>query len=226
MIASDDTRDVVLVDFDAVTFKSEACALVDREALSARSGRTVDRWLWRRVAGARDARDHVLDALFAIDALNPYDDDTEAARWWQERQYMLTDCLPLSASVRIMPSVARNRGVRLNVVSSDPPAWIAPHLRRLGILERFERIVSGDDLAPMFDIAVHLATLRKYAIRPKWSTAIEDSSTGLRSAHDAGADCIGLAYSMHDSSAPTQANWAIDFFKALWPACSTPPCGF
>lgn len=216
-MAKETSRDVVLVDFDGVILDSEASALVAWEALYARTGLTVDPLLWQRVAGRRDARDFLLDALVAE---GPHVDRAEAARWWLQRQHALAGCLPLSPAVRGALSRARGKGLRLAVASSATRDWIEPHLRRFGIFEWFERIVSGEGRAPKPDPAVYLAALAECAVPAERAIAIEDSPAGIRSAQSAGVDCVGLINPVHNAAALSEATWVVDSLDALWPATS------
>ena len=69
---------------------------------------------------------------------------------------------------------ARERGLKLGVASSSTREWVAGHLARLGILERFECLRCRDDVA----------------------IAIEDSPNGVAAAKRAGMWCVAIPNSI------------------------------
>ncbi len=92
---------------------------------------------------------------------------------------------------------AREMGVRLGVASSSTRDWVAGHLARLGILERFECLRCRDDVAnakPEPDL--YLAVLDCLGVDATEAIAIEDSPNGIAAAKRAGMRCVAIPNSI------------------------------
>ena len=92
---------------------------------------------------------------------------------------------------------ARERGLKLGVASSSTREWVAGHLARLGILERFECLRCRDDVAnakPEPDL--YLAVLECLGVDASEAIAIEDSPNGVAAARRAGMRCVAIPNSI------------------------------
>jgi len=92
---------------------------------------------------------------------------------------------------------ARRMGVRLGVASSSTREWVAGHLARLGILDRFECLRCRDDVAnakPEPDL--YLAVLDCLGVEASEAIAIEDSPNGVAAAKRAGMRCVAIPNSI------------------------------
>lgn len=85
----------------------------------------------------------------------------------------------------------RDAGVRMAVVSASPQADILRNLRSAGIAQLFDALVSGDmglPGKPAPDMYLHAARLLRVDITD--CAVLEDSPSGLRAGHSAGAYTI------------------------------------
>jgi HAD superfamily hydrolase (TIGR01509 family) len=92
---------------------------------------------------------------------------------------------------------ARESGLKLGVASSSTREWVAGHLARLGILERFECLRCRDDVAnakPEPDL--YLAVLDCLGVSASEAIAIEDSPNGVAAAKRAGMRCVAIPNSI------------------------------
>jgi HAD superfamily hydrolase (TIGR01509 family) len=92
---------------------------------------------------------------------------------------------------------ARERGLQVGVASSSTREWVAGHLARLGILERFECVRCRDDVAnakPEPDL--YLAVLDCLGVSASDAIAIEDSPNGVAAAKRAGMRCVAIPNSI------------------------------
>ncbi|MCI8622765.1 MAG: HAD family phosphatase [Provencibacterium sp.] len=83
-------------------------------------------------------------------------------------------------------------GVLLGIASSSERRFVDAALRQAQVKERFPYTLAGSE-APRKKPApdLYLGVLKKAGVRPEEAAAIEDSSTGLRAAKQAGLFCIG-----------------------------------
>ena len=92
---------------------------------------------------------------------------------------------------------ARQMGLKLGVASSSTREWVAGHLARLGILDRFECLRCRDDVAnakPEPDL--YLAVLDCLSVDASEAIAIEDSPNGVAAAKRAGMRCVAIPNSI------------------------------
>jgi HAD superfamily hydrolase (TIGR01509 family) len=99
------------------------------------------------------------------------------------------------------------RGLKLGVASSSAGDWVRGHLRRLGILDRFDCIRCRDDVAhakPEPDL--YLAVLDCLGVTADEAFAVEDSPNGITAAKRAGMRCVAIPNSITERLDLTQAD--------------------
>ena len=103
----------------------------------------------------------------------------------------------LEAGVPVKPGAAelldflKGAGLPLALVTSSSPASVEKHLGRAGLYDRFDAIVTRNDVVhakPAPDI--YLEAARRLGVPPAHCLAFEDSNTGLSAAHAAGTMAI------------------------------------
>lgn len=88
---------------------------------------------------------------------------------------------------------AAKRGLLLAVGSSSEQDWVHGHLKRLGIFDRFDTIVTADDVEnakPEPDI--YLKVLANLDVAPQNALVLEDSNNGVVASHRAGIRVIAV----------------------------------
>lgn len=83
-------------------------------------------------------------------------------------------------------------GLRISVATTGRRAWVAPLLERLFGLDRFEVVLTGDEVSVLKpDPGVYLQALEDMQVAPGPDViAIEDSRNGLLAAKGAGLSCV------------------------------------
>jgi HAD superfamily hydrolase (TIGR01509 family) len=101
--------------------------------------------------------------------------------------------LGLSAGIADWLDQAGTLGVRLAVASSSPGDWVRGHLRRVGVLARFEVLACGDEVpAAKPDPGVYALALQRLAVPAASAVAVEDTPHGVAAAKAAGLRCIAI----------------------------------
>jgi len=87
----------------------------------------------------------------------------------------------------------RDRGVRTAVVSSSPLDWIGIVLDRFGIRDRFDAIVSGNEIdgPSKPEPEVYEIAAAEVGVDPADCVAVEDSENGVEAANRAGMTSVG-----------------------------------
>lgn len=115
--------------------------------------------------------------------------------WIQRRKYYVErldsqDSLPGVCEVL---DAAQHMALKLAVASSSPENWVVGHLRRLGILERFDCICTADDVEKTKpDPALFLAAAHDLSLSPEEVIVFEDSPNGVLAAKRAGMFVVAV----------------------------------
>ncbi len=115
-------------------------------------------------------------------------------RGLQECNAMI-DAAPIMRGISECLLAAKRKGLRLAVASSSERAWVEPHLRRLGLLGAFERVICGDDVAPGRTKPhpdVFLKALSELRLNADEALILEDSPHGLKAARAAGIAVVAV----------------------------------
>lgn len=90
---------------------------------------------------------------------------------------------------------ARGMGLRLVVASSSPHNWVDAHLARLGLADRFDAIICGDDVLPGRTKPhpdLFLKALNILGLKSDEAIVFEDSPNGVTAARTAGIIVISV----------------------------------
>ncbi len=101
--------------------------------------------------------------------------------------------LDLAEGLREWLEEAARIGLRLAVASSSPVDWLTTHLRRAGVLDTFEVLAGGDEVArhkPAPD--VYQLALDRLTLNCTAAVAVEDTAHGVAAAQAAGMRCIAI----------------------------------
>ncbi len=144
---------------------------------------------------------HVIGTSFGV--FDPYLDLQTLTGAAINRQhveaYTRARTLELLQGMQPMPGVletiqaAHRLGLRLAVASSSSSAWVLSHLRRLGLEQAFEVIVTRDDVTAVKpDPALFRLAVERMGLPPGDALALEDSLNGILSARAAGLHTVAI----------------------------------
>jgi len=86
-----------------------------------------------------------------------------------------------------------SRGIRLAVASSSRTAWVRACLTRLGLLDRFDAVVTGDMVTHgKPDPEIYLRAAAGIGVLPARCIAIEDAPKGVEAAFRAGMSVVAV----------------------------------
>ncbi|MFF3455564.1 HAD family hydrolase [Streptomyces sp. NPDC002730] len=186
----------VLLDFDGLICDTESAGHRAWREIYAECGLEFPDGLWRSMVGRADGER--LAAGHLADLIGGGDTPALVARR-KQRKLDLCRSEPLRPGVRELLDAARDGGVPAVVVSSAPHAWVAPHLDRLGVRDRFAFLVTGDltDRHKPHPDLYELA-LSRLGCPPARAEAFEDSAIGVRAARAAGVRCVAVPNAVGD----------------------------
>lgn len=103
-----------------------------------------------------------------------------------------TGLVPVTEGLLEVLGQAEEEGIKTGLATSSDRAMVERVLRALGIIQHFDIIVTGDEVAnkkPFPD--VYERVLEIAGISPDRAAAVEDSSAGVEAAKSAGIYCYG-----------------------------------
>jgi HAD superfamily hydrolase (TIGR01509 family) len=101
---------------------------------------------------------------------------------------------PLPGIVTLLDELRMSQ-VATAIASSASSRWVQRAVRELGLLDRFDAIVTGDEVAHLKPAPdVYLAAASRLGVDPARAVAIEDSATGLVAAKAAGLATVVIPH--------------------------------
>jgi len=118
---------------------------------------------------------------------------------------------PVLPGVRAYLEDAKRLGLKLGVASSSQRAWVSGHLARLGLLNFFQVVKGGDDVAktkPSPDL--YLAAMQALGVDHGRGIALEDSPNGVLAAKAAGLFCVAVPNALTRQLSITRADLTLE----------------
>jgi HAD superfamily hydrolase (TIGR01509 family) len=206
----------VVFDFDGLVLDTETPAFTSAGRAFAEHGVELDREWWLSIIGTAD---HPHWTEYLEQRLGRSIEDRDAVL---ERRRVHHHDLIAAEDVRpgvveLLDQVAA-AGIPLAVASSSPRDWVAGHLDRLGLRERFSAIRTRDDVGrartkPLPDL--YLATAEALGAEPGRCVAIEDSPNGVAAACAAGMPVVAVPAGMTAGSDCSAAQMVVASLTAL-----------
>ncbi|MFH1185172.1 MAG: HAD-IA family hydrolase [Chloroflexota bacterium] len=184
----------LIFDFDGLILDTETPEVEVWTTIFAEHGHEYPIEHWSQIIGGWGSTD--FDPAETLQNLTAVPLDLEALR---KRHRLESDALIVRATVmdgvREVLAAAQRLELRCVIASSSERAWVEPHLRRLGMLAEFEKIITGDDVRkgrtkPYPD--VFLRALAELQLGAREALVLEDSPNGITAAHAAGLRVVGV----------------------------------
>jgi HAD superfamily hydrolase (TIGR01509 family) len=184
--------EAVIFDFDGLLLDTESTLFAAWRRAYAEFGVELPLSLWTaNVGGYSYEAFHPLDQLERL-AGRAIDRDqvNERRKAWYLAQVNSQEALP---GAREAIDGARRLGLKLGVASSSNRSWVAGHLERLGLLDRFDALVCGDEVARVKpDPELYRAALDSLGVPAARCFAVEDSPKGVAAAKAACLYCVAV----------------------------------
>jgi len=108
---------------------------------------------------------------------------------------------------------ARRLGLRLGIASSSPHSWVDAHLARLGLADRFDVMICGDDVPPGRTKPhpdLYLKVLDTLGLKADEAIVFEDSPNGVNAARAVGIFVVSVPNPITKQLETNCANLTLD----------------
>lgn len=185
-------KKAIIFDFDGLILDTESAELVIWTKLYAEQGLVFDEQSYSLVIGT-DGITGFDPAKALAERLGENHDPEEVRSQMRAISYAAAQTLQPLPGVLELIERAWEEGFLIAIGSSSVDKWVKTHLSRLGLLEKFDTIVTSDEVKsakPSPDI--FLKVLEKLAVQPEDALVLEDSYNGILAAHRAGIRAIAI----------------------------------
>lgn len=192
MSGDNSAKHALIFDFDGLILDTESAEVEIWNDFYAQVGLTFTMDAYINAIGSNSPEDFHPAILLA-------DREGEERSFEQIRQdfrkiaYLRCEQLEAMDGVVDLIKNAKTKGYFLAVGSSASYSWVQTHLNRLGLLDKFDVIVTFDDVEnakPAPDI--YLKVLEKLDVSAENALVFEDSQNGVLAAHRAGIRAIAV----------------------------------
>ena len=199
----------LIFDFDGLVLDTETPEVDVWQAIFREHGHELPVDEWAKTIGGYGLSTY--DAATHLSQLTGLDPVPLRARYRRESDALI-HVSPVLPGVMDLLTEGKSRGLRLAVASSSSHAWVDSHLSRLGLADRFDRVICSDDVAPgrtkpnpdLFLLAVDQLKVQKEA-----AVVFEDSPNGVRAARAAGVFVVAVPNPLTIRLGVNGADWTV-----------------
>ena len=185
----------MIFDFDGLILDTETPEFVAWQEAYATLGATLDRRTWAQVIGTHESG---WDPWKHLEEQLGHPVDRASIRENREARHLaLIDAERARPGVEAWLDEARDLGLRVGLASSSSRTWVTTYLGRLGLLDRFAAIATGDRVPRTKpDPAVYRLALTELGVDAAAAVAVEDSPNGITAAKAAGLFVLAVPNAM------------------------------
>jgi HAD superfamily hydrolase (TIGR01509 family) len=182
----------IIFDFDGLILETEEPVYQSWQELYASYDCRLSFDDWATLIGTSASEFEPIPALEQqIGRVLPDHEAIEAQRY--QRSLELVRTRSLQPGVQAYLEDARYLKLKIGLASSSSAKWVMGHLSRLGLIEYFSCIRTGDDVSQVKpDPELYLAVLADLNLSASETLALEDSPNGIAAAKSAGISCVAV----------------------------------
>ena len=186
----------LLFDFDGLLLDTEGPCYRSWCEVYERHGQSLALAEWSAAIGTLGG----FDAAGHLARLTGVELDEAAREAKRQRELDLCDVEEMRPGVAELLEEADARGLARAIVSSASEDWITGHLRKRGLLERFDALVcaNGDRERAKPRPTLYLEALARLGVPAGAAVAFEDSPNGVAAAKAAGLLCVAVPNEITD----------------------------
>ncbi|WP_327633245.1 HAD-IA family hydrolase [Kribbella sp. NBC_00482] len=194
----------IVFDFDGLLMDTETTMVESWQAEWAHHGLDLDLdGFWPGHGGdISEDRYAILAAAVGTD----FDRTASHARRVAHRERMHAE-LDFRPGIRAWIAAARDLGLRVAIASSSPRKWVVGHLERVGAVDLFDQIVTGDEVETHKpDPAIYELALERLGVPGSSAIAVEDTAHGVAAAQAADMYAVAVPNPFVTAAAVAEAD--------------------
>jgi HAD superfamily hydrolase (TIGR01509 family) len=180
----------IVFDFDGLIVDTENPGFISWQEIYQEFGATLHIDDWRHATGYVGGFD---PAIHLEQLLGRHLDWSQIIPRREARNWELTVQARVLPGIESLFRAAREYQLRVGVASNSENGWVEGGLRRLGLREYVDAVVSRDMvLNPKPAPDIYLKTVQTLQVEPDQAVALEDSEPGCRAAKNAGLKAVAI----------------------------------
>ena len=205
----------LIFDFDGLILDTETPEVLVWQDIYRVHGHELPVDEWAKTIGGYGIS--TFDAATHLNQLTGLDAASLRARYRRESDIRI-HASPILPGVLDMINEGKARGLRLAVASSSPHAWVDSHLARLGLADRFDRVICSENVAPgrtKPNPDLFLLALDQLKVQKDAAVVFEDSPNGVRAAKSAGIFVVAVPNPLTEKLGVDGANLTVNSLAEL-----------
>ncbi|TDU87639.1 HAD superfamily hydrolase (TIGR01509 family) [Kribbella voronezhensis] len=183
--------EAVVFDFDGLLMDTETTLVASWQAEWRHHGLELDLddGFWPG-HGGDTFESHLAQLAEAVGPSFDRDESVARRRAYRDDLHRELDFLP---GIRDWIAEARSGGLRVAIASSSDRDWVAGHLTRVGALDLFDLVVTGDQVSRHKpDPEIYQLALQRLGLKGEQAVAVEDTAHGTAAAASAGMWTVAI----------------------------------
>ena len=184
------TITAIVFDFDGLIVDTENPGFISWQEIYREFGATLRIDDWRHATGYVGGFD---PGMHLEQILGRGLDWSQLMPKREARNWELTIQASVLPGIEALFRGARERQLRIGVASNSENGWVEGGLRRLGLREYVDTVVTRDMVVnPKPAPDIYLKTVQTLQVQPSQAVALEDSEPGCRAAKNAGLKAVAI----------------------------------
>ena len=207
-------KQVLIFDFDGLIVDTESIGVEEFEKAFTKVGLTFDINAFVKLVGTASEGEYDPWKVY-FDHAGKHNAAEVRAQYNLAIDEAFKQAKPLEGVLELIEQ-AKAKEILLAVGSSSPKSWVYPKLEHFGILNKFDTIVTCDDVAeakPSPDI--FLKVLERLQVKPENALVLEDSSNGTLAANRAGIRVVVVPNAITRREDHSRATYILPSLKHL-----------
>ncbi len=207
-------RQALIFDFDGLIVDTESIGVKIFENAFSKVGLTFDVDGFVKLVGLATGGEYDPWTIYA-NHTGKYSPEEVHERYSMRVDEAVRQAKPLEGVLELIDE-AKSQGLLLAVGTSSPKSWVYPKLEHFGILDKFDTIVTSDDVTegkPSPEI--FLKVLERLQVEPQNALVLEDSTNGTIAANRAGVRVVVVPNAITSREDHERADFILPSLKNL-----------
>jgi len=207
-------RQALIFDFDGLIVDTESIGVKIFENAFSKVGLTFDVNGFVKLVGLATGGEYDPWTIYA-NHTGKYSPEEVHERYSMRVDEAVRQAKPLEGVLELIDE-AKSQGLLLAVGTSSPKSWVYPKLEHFGILDKFDTIVTSDDVTegkPSPEI--FLKVLERLQVEPQNALVLEDSTNGTIAANRAGVRVVVVPNAITSREDHERADFILPSLKNL-----------